>query len=366
MNALLSLLREGKCVLPLRLYHALSTLLTLAASCVISSLLVFLLDRVTGSSMELSTSLILCSSITVLLSGAALAWEAGCYIRPAKAVVDATGLVAKGDFSIRVPTPDWRIGIAEGYSLIENFNRMTKELSGMEHMRRDFTGSVSHEFKTPLSSIVGFTEILMENGIEEKERKEYLALLHEEALRLSRLAENLLQLSRLDAQGIVSRREEVALDEQIRQCVILLSERWDDKGLSFSVELPPMRIETDPDMTKQVWLNLIDNAVKYSRQGGTLHISGRTGETGVFVCIRDEGIGIPPEKLEHIFEPFYQCEESHKEKGHGLGLSIVRRIAELLGGTVECRSKEGEGTEMTVALPLSTSQKAENCRKKSH
>ena len=105
MSALSSFLMEGRCVLPLRLYHAFSTLLTLAASCMVSSLMVFLLDRASGSSMELSTSLILCSSITVLLSGAALAWEAGYYIRPAKAVVDATGLIAKGDFSIRVPPP---------------------------------------------------------------------------------------------------------------------------------------------------------------------------------------------------------------------------------------------------------------------
>ena len=350
MNQVSRFFQKGRFVLPVRLYHALSTILTLGACCLLSSLVVFLLDGALAAPMSLSAALVLCSTLTLLMGGAALAWEAGRYIRPARDVADAAAKVAKGDFDVHIELPDWRIGLAEGYSLIEDFNRMVRELSSMEHMRKGFTASVSHEFKTPLSSIVGFAEILMEDGIEEKERKEYLALVHEEALRLSRLAENLLRLSRLEAQGIVSCQENVSIDEQIRQCVILLAERWEDKAISFSVELPSMAIETDPDMTKQVWLNLIDNAMKYSRPGGTLHISGQASEDGVRISIRDEGIGIPPEKQAHIFEPFYQCEKSHKGQGHGLGLSIVRRIMELLGGTIECRSKEGEGTEMTVAL----------------
>lgn len=350
MNRLRAFWREGKCVLPLRLYHTLSTLLTLAASCLLACLTVFFLDSLVGFSPDLSVSLILCSTVTLVVAAATLAWEAGYYIRPAQAVVEAAGRVAKGDFGIRVPPPDWRIGVAEGYSLIENFNRMTRELSGIEHMRKDFTASVSHEFKTPLASIVGFTEILLEDGLGEKEQKEYLHLVHEEALRLSRLAENLLRLSRLDAQAIVTRRETVAVDEQIRQCVILLAERWEEKNISFSLDLSPVKIVTDPDMTKQVWLNLIDNAIKYSHPDGTLHIEGYAEKDHVRIIIRDEGIGIPSDKQAHIFAPFYQCEESHKTQGHGLGLSIVKRIMELLGGSIECRSQKGQGTEMIVTL----------------
>ena len=352
MKVFLSLLRDGRCVLPLRLYHVLSTLLTIALSCVISSIIIFLLDKVAAFPMELSTTLLLCSSITIILSVIFLAMEAGYYIRPAKAVVDATEYVAKGNFTIQVPLPDHRIGVVEGYTLIENFNRMTQELAGMEHMRKEFIGSVSHEFKTPLASIVGFTELLMDDEIDEAERQEYLVLVHDEALRLSRLAENLLRLSRLDAQEFVAVGEKVAIDEQIRQCVILFADRWEDKSISFSIELPPMYVETDPDMTKQVWLNLIDNAMKYSKNGGTIHIFGQILKDSAWVKIRDEGIGINQEKQSHIFEPFYQCEESHKEQGHGLGLSIVRRIIELLGGRINCYSQEGKGTEMEVILPL--------------
>ena len=203
-----------------------------------------------------------------------------------------------------------------------------------------------------MSSIVGFSEILLEDGLSDSERREYTVLVHDEALRLSRLADNLLRLSKLDAQAIVMRHEPIDVDEQIRQCVILLADRWEPKNISFDIDLPHMQIEGDPDMTKQVWLNLIDNAVKYSDDGKAIHISGQIFPDSVCVRIHDEGIGIPKDKQERIFERFYQCDESHKEKGHGLGLSIVKRILELLGGQIGCSSEPGKGTEMAVALPL--------------
>ena len=339
-------------VLPLRLYHSLSTLLTLSMCCFISSLLVFFSNRFFELELDVLPALALCSLLTFIFSAALLAWEADVYIRPARAVMEAAGRVAKGDFSVQVNEPDMPIGIEESYILVENFNRMAKELQSIDHMQKGFTGSVSHEFRTPLSSIVGFSEILMEGGISEDERREYTMLVHDEALRLSRLADNLLRLSHLDAQAIVMRHEPISVDEQVRQCIILLADRWEEKSISFDVDLPPMQIEGAPDMTKQVWLNLIDNAVKYSTDGKTIHISGQVFPDSVCVRIRDEGIGIPKDKQGRIFERFYQCDESHQEKGHGLGLSIVKRILELLGGQIRCSSEPGKGTEMAVALPL--------------
>ena len=343
-------------ILPLRLYHSLTTLLTLALCCGVSSLLVYMLDSLTGLQLELPVALIICSLLTIVSSALLLAWEAGFYIHPAQSVVEATGRIAKGDFTVSVPQLKSIVTTEEGRQLVDNFNRMAKELQSIDHMQKGFTGSVSHEFKTPLSSIVGFSEILLEGGLSETERREYTELVHEEALRLSRLAENLLRLSHLDAQAIVMRHENIAVDEQIRQCVILLAERWEAKNISFSIELPALTIESDPDMTKQVWLNLIDNAVKYSETGSTIHITGELGADSICVRIRDEGMGIPAEKQAHIFERFYQCDESHQEKGHGLGLSIVKRILELLGGQVACQSQPGQGTEMIVALPLDSSK----------
>ncbi|WP_297964543.1 ATP-binding protein [uncultured Anaerovibrio sp.] len=347
---------NGKIILPLRLYHSLSTLLTLAFCCGVSSIFVYFLDEVVGLELELPVALIICSLFTLISSALLLAWETGCYISPAQAVVQAAERISKGDFDVQVPKPGRFIGIEEGYMLIDNFNRMAKELQSIDHMQKGFTGSVSHEFKTPLASIVGFSEILLENGLSEEERREYTSLVHEEALRLSRLAENLLRLSRLDAQAIVMHHEDIDVDEQIRQCVILLADRWEDKEISFAMDLPAMHVKSDSDMTKQVWLNLIDNAIKYSVKGSTIHVTGESTPNYVCVRIGDEGIGIPEDKQAHIFERFYQCDESHQEKGHGLGLSIVKRILELLGGQISCQSQPGKGTEMIVLLPLDSSK----------
>ena len=343
---------KKRLVLPLRLYHSLSTLLTLGVCCLFSSLVIFLLDHFAGFAFTLPEALLICSTLTISLGALFLAAEAGVYIRPAKELVKATERVAKGDFTVQVEEQDRWIAIEENCTLIENFNRMAKELQSIDHMQKGFTGNVSHEFKTPLASIVGFTEILLEDGLSEEERKEYTALVHEEAMRLSRLAENLLRLSRLDAQAIIVRHEEIDIAEQIRQCVILLAERWEEKNISFDIDLEPLVIAGDMDMTKQVWLNLLDNAIKYSGEGTRIQIKGRRSKEAVCVRTRDEGIGIPPDKQGHIFERFYQCDESHREKGHGLGLPIVKRILELLGGVIECTSEPGKGTEMAIALPL--------------
>lgn len=117
-----------------------------------------------------------------------------------------------------------------------------------------------------------------------------------------------------------------------------------------------MRIESDPDLLQQIWLNLIDNAMKYSAPGSAIHISGEQRAQEIIVTVRDEGIGIPEEKQAHIFDAFYQCEESHKKDGNGLGLSIVKRILELLNGRIECRSAVGKGTQMTVTIRKNTAQ----------
>ena len=338
-------------ILPLRLYYSLSTLLTLGGSCLLSSLLVCFLDHFTGLAQNLSLALTVCSAFTLLLGGIALAWDARRYIRPAEDVSRAAARVANGDFSVRVPVPDRGIAIAEAVSLIEHFNGMSRELEGMARMQKAFIANVSHEFKTPLSSIQGFTEILLDGGLDARDEQSYLALIHKEVQRLARLSENILRLSRLDAQNIVCRHERICVDEQIRRCLILLSEKCADKELLLDIDLEPMSIISDPDLLEQIWLNLIDNAQKYAKPHTSLHITGKMRDAAIYVSIRDEGPGISEEKIPHIWERFYQCEESHKEQGHGLGLSIVHSVVNFLGGTIVCKSTVGCGTEMIVEIP---------------
>lgn len=165
-------------------------------------------------------------------------------------------------------------------------------------------------------------------------------------------------MSRLENQALVTRHEQVAVDEQIRRCVILLSEKREGQAQEFDLELPPMSVNSDPDLLQQIWINLIDNAIKYSEPGTVIHILAQSDVQGITVSVWDERIGIPAEKQGHIFDAFYQCEESHKKDGNGLGLSIVKRIIELLDGSIECRSRSGNGTEVLVKIPKNHENKA--------
>lgn len=343
----------------LRAYFAIVSIVTLCTACLLSCGLVilgtvFLYQGELTIPVVISLCLLVCT-LTMLSGGIALYYGTVYFVRPIEEVDHAVNQIAKGDFGVRIPRRQQRSKNAvyehELDELEANVNRMASELAGMDYMRKDFVSNVSHEIKTPVSAMMGFAEMMLEDGVPPEERKEYLTLIYDEAARISRLCENMLRMSRLENQELVMRHEQVAVDEQIRKCVILLSEKREGRGQEFDLDLPPMQIESDPDLLQQIWLNLIDNAMKYSESGTVIHISGRNGTDGIAVSVRDEGSGIPVEKQEHIFDAFYQCEESHKKDGNGLGLSIVKRILELLNGSIECRSAAGKGTEMLVKVP---------------
>ncbi len=170
---------------------------------------------------------------------------------------------------------------------------------------------------------------------------------------LDELTHNLnkmLQMSRLDHQEIISAKDSVRIDEQLRKCMILLSEKWQEKNIEFVPELEEVTLVTDKNLMMQVWINLIDNAMKYSEANKKIHITLTKLETEIYIVICDEGIGIPKDKMDKIYNRFYQCEESHKKQGAGLGLAIVKRILDLLHGTIHYDSEQGKGTKVTVVL----------------
>lgn len=142
------------------------------------------------------------------------------------------------------------------------------------------------------------------------------------------------------------------MDEQLRKSIIMISEKWPDKIRNYEIDCGKLTIQSDADLLMQVWSNLIDNAIKYSGENSTIWISGKIEEKFLSVTIKDEGDGISIEKQSKIFEKFYQCDESHKKSGNGLGLSIVKKIVELLGGSIRCTSEENEGTIMEVRIPV--------------
>lgn len=343
----------------LRTYFALVAIATLCAACLLSCGLVilgavFLYHGEITIPVVILLCLLVCT-LTMVIGGVALYYGTAYFVKPIEEVSRAVNQIAKGDFEVRVSRSRYGGKDAEYVHELDelkaNVNRMGAELAGMNYMRKDFVSNVSHEIKTPVSAMMGFAEIMLEDGGLSEEQKEHLTLIYNEAARVSRLCENMLNMSRLENQALVTRHEHVAVDEQIRRCVILLSEKREGRAQQFDLELPPMAVDSDPDLLQQIWINLIDNAMKYSEPRTVIHISGQSSARGIIVCVRDEGIGIPAEKQSHIFDAFYQCEESHKKDGNGLGLSIVKRITELLNGCIQCRSEEGKGTEMLVKIP---------------
>ncbi len=274
-------------------------------------------------------------------------------LKPVRRMIDAINRLAGGDFSVRLTLP----GPRPFQELASSFNRMAEELGGIEVLRTDFVNSFSHEFKTPIVSIKGFAEELKHDDLSGEQRAEYLDIIIAESGRLASLATNVLNLSKVEKQVILSDKRTFDLTEQIRRCILLFESKWESKRLDLSVELEEIPFSGNEDLLSQVWLNLIDNAVKFTQPGGSIDIRLFRRDGNVHFVVRDDGCGIGEDKLGRIYDKFYQGDPSRSASGNGLGLSVALRIVELHGGRLECRSQENSGAEFTVVLPASGAQK---------
>lgn len=284
--------------------------------------------------------------LSILIGGYAL-WQVSRFIvAPIKRLEKGVKAVTAGNFNVVIDYRD----LDEIGQLAHDFNLMTAELKGMDYLQKDFMSNVSHEVKTPVAAIMGFAEVLHDGGLNEAEQKEYLTYLQHESHRLSRLCDNMLKLSRLDNQAMVTHQRSFDLAEQLRQCVIVLDEKWQSKEMEYDLDVFSYSIHQNYDLLYQVWLNLLDNAIKFSLPKGKIYLKMIQHEESVTIIIQDEGIGISKDNQQKIFDKFYQCDESHKKEGNGLGLSIVKRILELIGGEILYESKESIGTTVTIIL----------------
>lgn len=255
--------------------------------------------------------------------------------------------VASGDFSTRISTKKQ----SQITPIYASFNKMCAELEGVQILRKDFINSYSHEFKTPIASINGFASLLLEKEMSPQEQRQYLEIIADESARLSKLTTNTILLSKLSSQHIMTDSEQYELSEQLRQCSIILSKKWLDKKIGFSGEFPPILYFGNKEMMQHLWLNLLDNAIKYTPVGGKISAEAYTENNNIIVKIADTGEGIREEALKYLFDPYYQGDSSHSQQGLGLGLSIAKRIVELCGGTITVQSKISVGSTFTVTLP---------------
>lgn len=238
--------------------------------------------------------------------------------------------------------------------LIASFNKMTTELSGIEMFRSDFINSFSHEFKTPIVSIEGFARRLKKEDLPEEKRREYIDIIISESKRLTKLSSNILMLNKLENQQIITDRDSFSLDEQIRNCILLLEKQWSKKNISFDIDLEPAEFFGNQEMLSQVWLNVIGNSIKFSPEGSVIAVSCFKRDDRIRVSIKDSGEGMDEQTLGHIFERFYQGDSAHSSEGNGLGLPLVKRIVELCGGTIRVESEKGRGTVFTVFFSTTT------------
>ena len=282
-----------------------------------------------------------------LLVGFLVTWVMGKFVfDPIQKLGKAMEQVADGDFSVRLESKSNSKEIQEVYS---GFNLMTYELSNTEILQSDFVSNVSHEFKTPISAIEGYSTLLQGSEGLNDQQKEYVEKILFNTERLSNLVGNILILSRIENQSIPTGQNRFRLDEQIRQSIVMLEPMWERKELEPDVELEELQYYGNESLLHHVWDNLISNAIKFDPPGGLLRIRlKRQGESIVFT-VEDSGPGIPEDARKHIFDKFYQADSSHKQEGNGLGLALVRQIVNLEQGSVTAENTE-QGSRFTVVL----------------
>ncbi len=289
------------------------------------------------------TSLIISTVIATIISGIA----SKRILRPIRTLSKATEEVAKGNFSVKIGIPkDYEFSL-----LAKNFNKMVHELSSIETLRNDFVSNVSHEIKTPIASIQGFAKLIQDKNLDDDERSEFTDIIISESSRLSKLTSNILKLSKLENQEVITGKAEFALDEQIRCAILIMEPEWSEKGIDLDIDLDKVSIIGNEDLLQQVWLNIIGNAIKFTEKGGTIGIKLMDLKDKIVIKVSDNGVGMNEETQRHIFDKFYQGDKSHLSKGNGLGLSLVKRIIELCDGEIKVRSKLYYGTTFTIGLP---------------
>lgn len=269
---------------------------------------------------------------------------------PVEGILEATKEIARGNLSVRL-TPRHTYKRYDQYDLImEDINNMAKQLSKAETMKTDFVSNVSHELKTPLAILQSYAHALKGKSLDEATRERYLDEIEHASKRMSTLVTNILSLNKLENQQLAPETAPVDLKELVINCVLGFEEPLDSKGLEPIFELDDVTIISSAGYLELIFNNLLSNAIKFSEEGGRIIVTlKRSGDFAV-VVVQDFGMGMSKETGMHIFDRFYQGDTSHAQEGNGLGLAIVRRVIDLLGGEISVESNLGQGSKFTVRL----------------
>lgn len=300
------------------------------------------------------------NSILGLFLGVAIATILARAFQPDRAgafrpIFEAIDTIARGNFRVRVENLHHDNPLMS--ELTNSVNNLAVELNQIETMRQEFISNVSHELQSPLTSIRGFARALQNDELSRTDRHQYLNIIELESVRLSKLTDNLLRLACLENEEVILTPQAYRLDRQIRELILACEPQWTAKSIEMEVELTEVQMTADKEMLSQVWSNLLQNAIKFTPQGGTITVSLGLQGTNALFMIRDTGIGIAEEDQVHVFERFYKADKARERSidGSGLGLAIAQKIIALHQGTIQVSSTIGVGSTFTICLPLSLS-----------
>ncbi len=307
-----------------------------------------------GQSIPKTDGFMIIIAVISIVAGTILAATVGRLpLRPVNSIINAMNRLATGDFHTRLSFHGKLGSLPAAKEFSDSFNKMASELESTEMLRSDFINNFSHEFKTPIVSIAGFAKLLKKGNLSPEEEAEYLDIIEDESLRLSAMATNVLNMTRVENQTILTDVTEYNLSEQLRNCVLLLENKWSRKNLDLDLAFDEHRICANEELMKQVWVNLLDNAIKFTPEGGRVEVTIFEDGSSLSVSITNTGSEIPAASQERIFQKFYQADESHASEGNGIGLAVVQKVVTLHGGSVNVDSRNGR-TAFTVSLPRRT------------
>lgn len=271
--------------------------------------------------------------------------------RPARKIQAVLQQLTNGDFSARISESDVMDRYNNFGEIAEHINALAGELAGVETLRTDFIANVSHELKTPLAVIQNYGTMLQSSELSDEKRIEYAKAIAGQSRRLADLITNILKLNRLENQQIYPAAKRYNLGEQLAECLLNFESTWEKKEIEIETDIEEeVFVESDEELLSLVWNNLFSNALKFTEAGGTVSVSLISEGTYAAVKVSDTGCGISQETGKHIFEKFYQGDTSHATQGNGLGLALVKRVVDIVGGEISVESEVGKGSVFTVKI----------------
>ncbi|MDE6472640.1 MAG: HAMP domain-containing histidine kinase [Clostridia bacterium] len=271
------------------------------------------------------------------------------YEKPLEQIRQATEQIAKGDFSVRL-NMDSRLNFSGYDEIMQNLNVMAQELSKSEILKSDFIANVSHELKTPLAVIQSYCQLLQEKNLGEEEKIKYAQALIQASKRLTDLVSNILKLNKLENQQILTELEDVKINAQLEELIVSYVDLIEEKGIELEVDLQDVTINSVAGYLEIVWSNLLSNAIKFTQSGGNIKVSAKLVDGKAVVSVSDSGCGMTSDTGKRIFEKFYQGDTSHTQEGNGLGLALVKKVIDKLGGSISVTSELGKGSTFTVTI----------------